>query len=570
MSPLWRPRSRARPAQRLWDPARPGPSLLETVAEGATGEAPLPDDPASAGVSTFAPGALSAISARHTLPTGDGRGQPAVRAVVAALDLHTRSALDRATLLAMYEALVDDDSRVQPVLTQAVAAWAQATAARAGPTTETAITRAVRQVGGWLVLTGAQRGPVRTGINLVSMLTDLGGLATSVATLGRHVELSLEASTALSRAGPGCEPLLLEVARGHTGWGRVHAVEHLSRSADRTVRTWLLSGGFRNDVRWEYTACEVCVRCDLAGRLAELEGALGAAAPASGERPDRELTSQDVELLDGARDLLVTLLSTTSPSGDVEDYADTATAVSAWLRLTAARDAEALVVQDLHAALRLWEAVRDDPRLSEANGFTARSRSSVRDLCVTLLAEPSAVDTVLAAQDGADRRSSAAATAVAVYLGIDLTGALLARVRADPDDPQGWWLLARAASARPDEVVRAALELLPEDVVARDSRATIGPAPGPHLAVGIVLQELLTGRPGLGWPLLERCLRSPLVGPRNQAVTVLLSWPRQEWPAACVRTLHEMRETEQDPALRTRIAEVLAGMSRPGQAESPA
>ena len=277
-----------------------------------------------------------------------------------------------------------------------------------------------------------------------------------------------------------------------------------------------------------------------------------------------------MELLDGARDLLVTLLSTTSPSGDVEDYADTATAVSAWLRLTAARDAEALVVQDLHAALRLWEAVRDDPRLSEANGFTARSRSSVRDLCVTLLAEPSAVDTVLAAQDGADRRSSAAATAVAVYLGIDLTGALLARVRADPDDPQGWWLLARAASARPDEVVRAALELLPEDVVARDSRATIGPAPGPHLAVGIVLQELLTGRPGLGWPLLERCLRSPLVGPRNQAVTVLLSWPRQEWPAACVRTLHEMRETEQDPALRTRIAEVLAGMSRPGQAESPA
>ncbi len=571
MTPLWRRRQpRSHATQRLWDPARPGPSLLDAVAEGATGEAPLPDDPASRDDGhAFAPSALAAILAHRTLQPVGGDGHPAVRATIAALDLHARAAVDRASLLALYDHLLDDDTRLQPVLTQAVATWVRATAAREGAVSEAAITRAVRQVGAWLVLTGRHRGPVRTGINLLSMLTDLGGLSASIATLGRHVELSQDASTALGRAGPSYEPLLLDLARGHTGWGRVHAVEQLSRSVDREVHTWLLSGGFRNDVRWEYVACEVCVRCDLASRLAEVELSRGPGPEsAATTRPARELTADDVALLDGARDLLVTLLSRTSPSGDVEDYPGAGRAVAAWLRLTAGRDPDALDVRDLRAALLLQRAVHDDRRLTEANGFTTQERSSVRDLCVTLLAEPGAVDSVLEAQDGSDPDAMAAGREVAEYLGIDMTGTLLTRVREDPDDPHAWWLLVRAAASRSDEVVRAALDLLPEDGVARHSRATIGGAPGPHLAVGIVLQEVLTGRPGLGWPLLERCLRSPLVGPRHQAVSVLMAWPRNQWPAGCEMTLHEIWATEQDPALRTRLAAALAGTERPDPAGS--
>lgn len=535
----------------LWAPVKPGASMLVVVASGATGGATLPDDvPQDPEAITFAPGAMIGILSQHAPDATAENADLSARAVVTALDRHSQGQLDRATLLAMYESLVQAELGLRSTLFAAVLDWGQA-AMTERPQQGANLEAAITAISGWLIEAATERRPVQAGILLASLLKDLGGHEQAIATLGRHAEFAFEACTALGRGGEQYESLLYDLGRRHTGWGRIHAVEYLSRSADQDVRRWLLEDGFRNDVMWEYTTCQVAVRCDLAGELETLCEDLPAGAHDSHPPPEA------VALLDGARDILSTLLQRGSPAGDIQDYAEAGAATTAWLQAIGVREPSSLTIEDFDLALELTRAVEDDERLDDDNGFSQSVRADVRDRCRALLSDPCVPAVAISSLTSPDGRSLFAGTRVAEAIGLETVTTHLARVRVDPDDTATWWQLTQHANDRADEVVRAALELLPEDCVARSSRATIGPGPGPHMAVTFLLQQLVARRPGTGWLLLERCLRSPLVGPRNQALTTLLAWPRSFWPQEAPELLRQVLAGEEDERLRSRLMDVV-------------
>ena len=110
---------------RLWAPARPGVPLVEVIAGGAVGEAPLPDDPppSSTGVN-WAPGALAGVLAHHAAPASgtDEAGEH----LIAALDRHRQQRLDRTALELTYQLLADGQGDVGPRAARAVLAHVRA------------------------------------------------------------------------------------------------------------------------------------------------------------------------------------------------------------------------------------------------------------------------------------------------------------------------------------------------------------------------------------------------------------------------------------------------------------
>lgn len=364
----------------LWAPPRERPSMLEAVSSGGTTDANLPDDvPVEPGAVAWAPGALAGVLSKHAPEGRTGAGDAAAEAVITVLDRRCRGNLDRETLLTTYRSLTAADGH--GALLRVVADWSQ-TAISQRPDRLGVLSSALREFSGWLIEFGTERRPVQAGILLASLLADLGRHATAIATLGRHAEFAYEACTALGHGAQQYEPLLLAVAKGHTGWGRIHAVDQLSQSLSPHIRRWLLQEGFRNDVMWEYTACQVAVRCDLAGHLRALNGE--SLTSAIEGRPPADA----VALLDGARDILSTLLKPYGPAGDISDYAEAGAATVAWLEATQIRAPSTLVIDDYALVVELAEAVATDDRLDDDNGFTGAVRSEIDRRCRTLLADP--------------------------------------------------------------------------------------------------------------------------------------------------------------------------------------
>lgn len=532
----------------LWAPV-PGTSLL-AVAAAAPGEAELPapaeaSGPPAPGDVRFAPGALRGIALMHTAGPGPEVSSAAADAAVLVLDRCLDGSLARQDLLDLYEAA----AAAGPDAAAAVFRAAQAWAVTAGTAADAALTR----LGSWL-LRAPDAEAARTGIVLLMALDDLGGQERGVALLGRFAELSFEACAALGSDLGRFEPHLLALARRHDGWGRVHAVLQLARSETPAVRRWLVAEGFRGGITPGYTALAVAVQADLAGQLA--------AELADGRGPGPEA----VPLLDGARDLLLALLDPYGPSGGIGEYPAAGAAVEAWLSACARRGVAALDVEDLSAVVQLLADLDEEGLLGSHDGVPEPTATRARELCRALLSAPAAREVAEAALAHPARPASfPAATRVGRALGLDVLPALSARLRRDPDDTGLWWDLASGTGHRPAEVVELALALLPEDGVPTSTRAALL-GQGPHAGLVFVLQQVVSRHPGTGWALVERSLRSPLLGARQQALTALLAWPRTTWPEAATPALQAAAAREADQALRTRLEEAL----RPPAPAAPA
>lgn len=527
----------------LWAPVRPGTPLLQVIGAGAVDNAPLPDDPPpDPGGLVWAPGALEGVLGHHTAPRETNAGDDATDQVVAVIDAYRRGQLDRAALQRMYDLLAAGGADVSNRAARAVGSYAraQSDAARLQE-----IVPAVRDVASWLIDTGVNRAPVATGLRLAALLDDCANRQEAVAVLGRHATFADAAITALSRAG-ATDPIFA-LAQQHRGWGRIQAVEALVQIQRPDIRRWILTEGFRNDVLWGYLALIVAKYCDLAGFLEQV-------------RIQRILSGQsgapldDVAALDGARDLLSTLLETSGPGGDISDYAGAGSATGLWLELTVLRVDGGPGIRDLAFVAELATALARDQRLDDENGFGPRHLQLFRATCQRMLTSPQARQVVDAALNGGQPDELRWAARVAAALNIDPFPPFLPLLHQDPDDTGLWYNATQAVGPHVTDLVDAAQELLPADGVATDARACIGPAPGgPHMGVTFVLQQVVARAPGVGWPWLAGLLRSPLPGIRGQALSTLLAWPRTSWPADAADVLRAARAAEDDPKMLERF-----------------
>ncbi len=128
--------------------------------------------------------------------------------------------------------------------------------------------------------------------------------------LGRHDEFTLFVVVAIARS-ERAEPLLYELAQTVTGWGRIHCVERLAQTTDREITRWMLRCGFSNSVLDEYLAWICATTGDLATALAE--------------------PTLDDDLMDGAAQLIRTLLLGGGAAAGMAEYREGALAIERFL-----------------------------------------------------------------------------------------------------------------------------------------------------------------------------------------------------------------------------------------------
>lgn len=246
----------------------------------------LPDEPE--GKVRWAAGAKDGVLLMHTAMTTPVDEAEAVLAAIAAyVD-------DPTTWDSLYGLLCE--TRALPVLDHV---------SRRIPETE--LNRgSVRELALRLTTTSSDREPVKYGLALLGLAGDRSDVEI-VRALAGHDEFTLPGLVALARQIEDVEPQWWELARRLRGWGRIHLVHRLARSARPEIRRWILVDGYRNEIMDEYLALIAAEAGGLADALAD---------------------DPDDELLDSACRLIGTLLAGSGPAGDIHDYADGVRAVT--------------------------------------------------------------------------------------------------------------------------------------------------------------------------------------------------------------------------------------------------
>lgn len=316
--------------------------------------------------------------------------------------------------------------------------------------------------------------------------------------LARHDEFTLYGVVALRAM---VEPkqyadIWFAMALRVNGWGRIHLMERMPDTMDKTICEWLLREGFANSVMNEYTAVNSAVRGGLADALA---------------------TEHDDALLLSAAEMIYALLNE-GPVPGMSVYDDGAKVCLLYLR-------HVLAYQPAHP-LHYLTASRI--------GKWAQSEESMETDLSSQLVAISAGVLALTIWDKVIKLALAGDEDYAFNVAIEVCRArqedpfpaLFARQRDNPESTL-WYPLMQTEDA--DQASRVcSLAEAQFDLKAMASGPTLSSGMGPkwnsqrHL--GSVLQEMKRF-PEMGWPLLAAALRSPVIKNRQMAINALEAWP---------------------------------------------
>ncbi len=185
----------------------------------------------------------------------------------------------------------------------------------------------------WLIRESRHRGPAKLGIALLGVAgTGCEDDLALIRTLSAHGEFALFAAVAFTNLLADPTDELWALAREQDGWGKIQAVERLSRYAnDRPdIQRWLIAEGCRNGVMDDYLAHTCATAGDLA---ASLDGPV------------------DDDLLAGACVIVAALSAGGGPvAEELNDYADGPRAIGLLLEHLETR---ATTLEQLRAVVRL-------------------------------------------------------------------------------------------------------------------------------------------------------------------------------------------------------------------------
>lgn len=473
----------------LWDPPSDGPTLREVAVAATDPDAPLPvpkkvsDDDIN-----WAPGALAGVLGHHVGPSDEVQA-PFV-ALIEAIHRAAVRTLDRQMLLDAYEALDSVELATPRDVANAVAAHGLD---MSDDDHRRRFTEAAALVSGWLVCRSRHRGPAKAGLAAAALL-DWLPILRPAADLGRLTEFSAEVCTLLRAHGTLAEGILLDLARWHTGWGRIHAVEALVALELRmpSVDRWLVEEGWSNTVSDGYTAPLVAERVDVLDWMWTFDD--------QGEllRPG----------LDGARGIARALLDPYSPGPSIDAFPVMGEVLDKWFLGLSILQPDAVTLDDLGFAHTLWKDL-ENPESPAYAAFDPSRSADLAGRCRKLLSEEASRSAVERALRHFDTSFTTAINLAPLY-GIDPLPLLVAKLEADPDDTVSWFYLCRDHGRRAgSQILSLALRVLPADLVSTTARMPMpGSGPGVHFAVMHLWSNVCRPDPVLGPRLVAALLAS--------------------------------------------------------------
>jgi hypothetical protein len=397
----------------------------------------------------------------------------------------------------------------------------------------------LRNLARWLATESPDRGAVKFGIALLGLFVPDDDTDTLV-TLGLHEEFTLYAVVALGSTldASEAEAAWWAIAKRVHGWGRIQIVERLADTQRDDIRFWLLREGYKNTVMHEYLAYSCAVGGNLPGALK------------AGEIDDA--------LLVGAGEIIQALING-GPAEDIYYYDDGATVVP--LYLEAATKARTRDLKVLVAVGRIRDLVTDDDteweRL-EALGWTAEIRQQLTDASERFIALDYWPEVIESAWSTSDDQVFWTASKAGEVIGLDVWEKRFERQKAGLSE-QWYFLMQTDDPGRIQLVIDLLIAQFDLSKIATGPAEEMGFGPGreQYSAIDSVLQDL-DRFPGMGWPLIQTGLRSPVIRNRNMAIRALTEWGVGNWPTGTRELLQRAFDDEPYSQTKKQLAEVLA------------
>ncbi|MFE3196022.1 hypothetical protein ACFXHA_43975 [Nocardia sp. NPDC059240] len=233
-------------------------------------------------------------------------------------------------------------------------------------------------------------------------------------------DLTLYAAVALANTQPDRDRALHQLAQSVDGWGRIHAVERLDGTQNPKIKAWLLREGFRNGVMYEYLAHIAATTGGLYEALLESE--------------------IDAELLDGAAEIISSLVSWGGPAADIRHYPDALAVVDRFGELLESAPPTLARIGTAHRLKWLLHK-----RLPPELEWPPADVSRLLDRFSALLTRPDWSDHVRSILAGPDSdQEFNRALGCADYVGVDGYSQAMARIQRPPHSLYAWaWVSKR-------------------------------------------------------------------------------------------------------------------------------
>jgi hypothetical protein len=500
--------------------------VLAHIQPGVRGLTPngkkLPDEPPpDPNKVNWAPGAMDGVVSHH-VSKGAEQGDMLVRQIVAYCQSPT--AVNK---LAVYESFKSDS--VIAVIDDVLAQISKMKGLDA---------KRLYELAHSFVTSASDRGPVKIGVGMLGRFRQPGDLDLFRA-LGRHEEFTLFCAVALSNSAQNPETELWELAQQVDGWGRIHIVERLAKTADPRIKDWMLRDGFRNSVMNEYLAYTCATASGLATAL-----------------QSEQVTD---ELLQGAGEIIGALVSQGGPAQGIDDYEEAPIALEAYLRQIATRAATLAHYLTIRAIRDYLE--RGGDIAASASGFWPDElRQQLREQCDEILNRSQWRSIVQRELDSSDEQAFHYACKAAELIGIDTWPYHWRRINEKPTDPGRWYNVTHACTqAHIAELLALAERTLPLDKLGSGPASETGLGGSYALnSLDFIAQELRRF-PGFGTKFIETALRSPVIRTRNMAVKALETWGKPCWPARMHDVLGQAAAREPEPKVAKNMRRVLEG-----------
>lgn len=380
--------------------------------------------------------------------------------------------------------------------------------------------------------------PVKIGVALLG----ISGVASDEALLleiGQSDEITLYSAVALANLLEDSEAAIWRLAQSVRGWGRIAAVERLADTGSPEIKIWLLRGGFRNGIMYEYLAY---------------------IAATSGEML-RALSAQEIddELLVSSAEILSALIAG-GPAEQIEDYRDGAAACVSFLRHALKRDVPALTVVSAVSSIKTLAEGERAERLKSLPGWSAQTFLDVRTHAAAFMQKPGARAAVEAGlRNDEPWGEHFVAAQLTPLFDIDAWPFHLDRQRRRIGD--NWWHLMRTNdSGRVNEVLALGREQLDLELVGSGPTGSLGLGVEykDDSAVDFIVQDLRRF-PGYGADFIDVGLRGRSVRLRNMAINALRDWGRHQWPSGADDQIKTALLKEPEQEVRDRLKQLLAG-----------
>lgn len=476
----------------------------------------------------FAPGALDGVLGHHHLGSADSNDQ--LKRMIKLIRQQVANPSNK-TRRATYLAILDD--RVLGYIDPLLQELRMQSDLRPDRLYEEAL---------WFIHHGAHREVVKFGIALLGLFhcdQDLDLLLT----IGQHDEFTLFASVAIRNGIKHPNMHLFRLAQLVDGWGKIHIVERLEPET-KEIKDWLLRKGCRNSIMYEYLAF-------ICAEKGELHKALMA-------------ESIDIDLYHGAGDIISALFHD-GPFAGIDDYDHAYTVLTQYLwhsRKLCKRSEELYAIVEIKRFLEQEESWKE----RYENGWTPEQRAKLATEVRSLLAKEKWEDMILQ-ELRSEKNVMYYVVQIAEELSIDIWPALFERLKKDPHDDVLYFSLMRTTDLdRVRQLVRFVESTLPLEEVATGPALELGIGKNYHKfrihrCLNPIVQEL--GRfEGIGIPLIQASLQSPVIGDRNLALNALEAWDESKWKQECLSLVTDLAQNDPDENVRQRAQKLIEKINK--------